>query len=159
VVRAFRTEMTVAEVQASAVPVKRTEPQIWWSNAFFFCAIHALAMLGVWYRPPSMVPRQTLWLAFTFWQLSTFGYAPFQPEAASISHVNPCSITIGYHRLYSHRSFRASFWVRLVLAACGTLGFQGSVKVRAYVTSRPKYLPDHLASGGKYLDVWSFLKW
>lgn len=32
------------------------------------------------------------------------------------------SITIGYHRLYSHRSFRASFGVRVVLAILGSAG-------------------------------------
>jgi fatty-acid desaturase len=39
------------------------------------------------------------------------------------------SITIGYHRLYSHRAFRASFGVRVVLAAMGSSAFQGSIKV------------------------------
>lgn len=42
---------------------------------------------------------------------------------------NPLSITIGYHRLYSHRAFRANTAVRTVLAALGSAGFQGSIKV------------------------------
>lgn len=41
------------------------------------------------------------------------------------------SITIGYHRLYSHRSFRAGFGVRMALAVLGASGFQGSIKVRS----------------------------
>lgn len=44
-------------------------------------------------------------------------------------------ITIGYHRLYSHRAFRAAFAVRLVLAALGSMAFQGSIKVRASLAS------------------------
>ena len=39
-------------------------------------------------------------------------------------------ITIGYHRLYSHRAFRAGLPVRILLAALGSAGFQGSIKVR-----------------------------
>lgn len=38
-------------------------------------------------------------------------------------------ITIGYHRLYSHKAFRAALPVRVVLAALGSAGFQGSIKV------------------------------
>lgn len=39
------------------------------------------------------------------------------------------SITIGYHRLYSHRAFRASLGIRIILAAMGSSAFQGSIKV------------------------------
>lgn len=38
-------------------------------------------------------------------------------------------VTIGYHRLYSHRAFRASYSVRLVLSILGASAFQGSIKV------------------------------
>lgn len=38
------------------------------------------------------------------------------------------SITIGYHRLWSHRAFTASLPLRIVLAGMGCLGFQGSIK-------------------------------
>lgn len=44
------------------------------------------------------------------------------------------SITIGYHRLYSHRAFRASLGVRVILAAMGSSAFQGSIKVGFYAT-------------------------
>jgi stearoyl-CoA desaturase (delta-9 desaturase) len=36
-------------------------------------------------------------------------------------------VTIGYHRLFSHRSFEANRWLKNVLAVLGTLAFQGSV--------------------------------
>ena len=39
-------------------------------------------------------------------------------------------VTIGYHRLYSHRAFRAAFAVRLILSLLGCMAFQGSIKVR-----------------------------
>ncbi|KAJ7610805.1 hypothetical protein FB45DRAFT_982113 [Roridomyces roridus] len=91
-----------------------TPVQIWWSNATFFFSIHVAAVLGALYwRPITAVPTPTLVLAFLVWQLADFG------------------ITIGYHRLYSHRAFRAKLPVRVVLAALGSAGFQGSIKVRS----------------------------
>ena len=39
-------------------------------------------------------------------------------------------ITIGYHRLYSHRSFKASLGIRAVLALAGASAIQGSIKVK-----------------------------
>jgi stearoyl-CoA desaturase (Delta-9 desaturase) len=37
-------------------------------------------------------------------------------------------LTVGYHRLWSHRSFTAKLPLRITLAAFGTLGFQGSIR-------------------------------
>jgi stearoyl-CoA desaturase (delta-9 desaturase) len=34
-------------------------------------------------------------------------------------------ITIGFHRLLTHRSFKAPLWLQRVLATCGTLALQG----------------------------------
>ncbi|KAJ7161251.1 hypothetical protein C8R43DRAFT_880841 [Mycena crocata] len=91
-----------------------TEPKpiaIWWSNATFFASIHVFAVCGAFFwRPIHAVPTATLVLSVLVWQLADFG------------------ITIGYHRLYSHRAFRAKFVVRVVLAALGSAGFQGSIK-------------------------------
>ncbi|KAJ7040291.1 hypothetical protein C8F04DRAFT_1083068 [Mycena alexandri] len=84
---------------------------IWWSNTIFFAATHVFAVWGaIYWRPIHAVPTQSLVLALLVWQLADFG------------------ITIGYHRLYSHRAFRAKFAVRVVLAALGSAGFQGSIK-------------------------------
>lgn len=38
-------------------------------------------------------------------------------------------ITVGYHRLYSHKAFKAAPGVRVALALLGSAGFQGSIKV------------------------------
>jgi len=35
---------------------------------------------------------------------------------------------MGYHRLWSHRSFQAAWPLRLLLAALGTIAFQGSIR-------------------------------
>ncbi|KAJ7597481.1 hypothetical protein C8J56DRAFT_920193 [Mycena floridula] len=85
-------------------------PQIWWVNAIFFISVHIASALGVYWFPPQLVAKQSLLLAFLSWQLADFG------------------VTIGYHRLYSHRAFRASFGVRVILAGLGATAFQGSIK-------------------------------
>jgi stearoyl-CoA desaturase (delta-9 desaturase) len=36
-------------------------------------------------------------------------------------------LSAGFHRLFSHRSFKASRWLRLTLALLGSLAFEGSV--------------------------------
>ncbi|KAF9469839.1 hypothetical protein BDZ94DRAFT_33794 [Collybia nuda] len=85
-------------------------PQIWWTNSIFFIAVHLAALFGIYYWPPHIVAPANLVLSVVLWQLGNLG------------------ITIGYHRLYSHRAFRASFGVRLILTAMGSSAFQGSVK-------------------------------
>ncbi|KIK63589.1 hypothetical protein GYMLUDRAFT_443395 [Collybiopsis luxurians FD-317 M1] len=84
--------------------------QIWWSNGFFFISVHLATLIGLFWLPPTAVPYSTLVLAYAMWQLAEFG------------------ITIGYHRLWSHSAFRAKTGVRVVLAALGSAGFQGSIK-------------------------------
>ncbi|TCD71194.1 hypothetical protein EIP91_012144 [Steccherinum ochraceum] len=100
----------------AAVTKKSQQPesgqyQVWWANAVFFVSAHVAALVGVYYYPVRVVHRASIILCLLVWQAACFG------------------ITIGYHRLYSHRSFRASLGVRVVLAALGASGFQGSIKV------------------------------
>ncbi|GBE86650.1 Acyl-CoA desaturase [Sparassis crispa] len=49
-------------------------------------------------------------MAVVLWQLASLG------------------ITVGYHRLYSHRAFQASAGVKLLAALLGASAFQGSIK-------------------------------
>ncbi|KAI0354610.1 hypothetical protein OH77DRAFT_1425672 [Trametes cingulata] len=97
---------------AGARPEARSPPpaQIWWSNATFFVATHIAAAVAVYLRPPSQVPRLTLLFMVVFWQAASMG------------------ITVGYHRLYSHRAFRATLPVRAFVALLGASAFQGSIK-------------------------------
>ncbi|KAF8554363.1 hypothetical protein OG21DRAFT_1597383 [Imleria badia] len=85
-------------------------PKIWWSNVILFVSVHIGAFLGVCWMPPTRIARATLCMSFILWQLADFG------------------VTIGYHRLYSHRAFRASLAVRVILVALGSSACQGSVK-------------------------------
>ncbi|HZT65826.1 MAG TPA: acyl-CoA desaturase [Acidimicrobiales bacterium] len=34
-------------------------------------------------------------------------------------------VTVGYHRLFTHKSFRAPTWLRVVLAVCGSMAVEG----------------------------------
>uniref|UniRef100_A0A8H7Y9T2 Acyl-CoA desaturase n=1 Tax=Psilocybe cubensis TaxID=181762 RepID=A0A8H7Y9T2_PSICU len=114
------------------------QPQVWWSNAVFFILVHVAAAVGVYYLPPWAVHKKTLLLWFLTWQMSDFG------------------ITIGYHRLYSHKAFRATLGVRVVLAILGSAAFQGSIK---RFTDDPVHDPYAATRGLFYSHMgWIFYK-
>ena len=46
---------------------------------------------------------------------------------AGLSALTMCGISVGYHRLFSHRSFRANTPVRVLLAVSGSMSAQGSL--------------------------------
>ncbi|KAH8110614.1 hypothetical protein DFH11DRAFT_1801746 [Phellopilus nigrolimitatus] len=91
---------------ASPATASLPRGDIWWSNAIFFVGVHIAAGVGMSCRPLWDVPRATMLLAIAVFQAACFG------------------ITVGYHRLYSHRAFRATFSLRFVLAALGSMAFQ-----------------------------------
>lgn len=100
-----------ASTSSKAVVDKSEKNPIWWSNAIFFVGMHVVGIVGaVWLSPWGTLKRQTVWLCFLNWQLATFG------------------ITVGYHRLWSHKAFTARLPLRIVLGVLGSLGFQGSIK-------------------------------
>src|SRR5437899_470997 len=41
--------------------------------------------------------------------------------------VTGLGVTVGYHRLFTHRSFRASRWLKVALASAGSMAVEGSV--------------------------------
>jgi stearoyl-CoA desaturase (delta-9 desaturase) len=47
--------------------------------------------------------------------------------AAVFYVVSGFGVTVGYHRLFAHRSFRAARWLKIVLAAAGSMAMEGSV--------------------------------
>ncbi|KAI0726911.1 fatty acid desaturase-domain-containing protein [Fomitopsis betulina] len=91
-------------------PSADQHPTIWWSNGMVFVATHLAAAIGCCYYPFHDVPRNTLILCAVLFQFAEF------------------SITIGYHRLYSHRAFCASLPVRILVALLGASAMQGSIK-------------------------------
>jgi len=86
---------------------KHEASSAWLVNAFFVSAIHALAL----YACVAIAPTRAILLSLVLqYQMAMFG------------------IGVGYHRLWSHRAFKATFPMRLVLMLWGTLGLQGSAK-------------------------------
>ncbi|PPQ78943.1 hypothetical protein CVT25_002394 [Psilocybe cyanescens] len=123
---------------ASEASLEEAQPQIWWSNAVFFTSVHVAAAAGMYYLPPWAAQKKTLLLWFLTWQMSDFG------------------ITIGYHRLYSHKAFRAAIGVRVVLAILGSAAFQGSIK---RFTDDPVHDPYAATRGLLYSHMgWIFYK-
>jgi stearoyl-CoA desaturase (delta-9 desaturase) len=57
--------------------------------------------------------------------------------------VTGLGITVGYHRLFTHRAFKAHARVRAVLAFCGALAGQGPVTSWAAIHRRHHELSDH----------------
>ncbi|KAI0756344.1 hypothetical protein C8Q80DRAFT_24607 [Daedaleopsis nitida] len=142
--------MTKARTGTAAnAPETKTESEgpptkIWWSNGTFFVVVHIAAAIGVWFHPPSRTMRQTLWLAVFLWQAASMG------------------ITVGYHRLYSHRAFRAALPVRILVALLGASAFQGSIKwwclrhrLHHRFTDDPRHDP-YAATKGFF---WSHMGW
>ncbi|KAG0140807.1 hypothetical protein CROQUDRAFT_664710 [Cronartium quercuum f. sp. fusiforme G11] len=92
-------------------PNQSTKAPIWWSNAIFFLSVHVFAVIGVFFiSPVHKISRLNLFLCWLYCQLGTFG------------------VTLGYHRMWSHRAFTAIKPFRWFLAFAASFGFQGSAR-------------------------------
>ncbi|KAI9600095.1 hypothetical protein KEM48_000311 [Puccinia striiformis f. sp. tritici PST-130] len=96
----------------SAKTNTQQQPPIWWTNLIFVIRVGPSDrnLWGIFISPIDKISSTTLIMAILSWQLATFG------------------ITIGYHRLWSHKSFKASTPLKWFLSLIGCLGFQGSIK-------------------------------
>ena len=109
--------MTTLLDPPSSPPADAPEPQPSRSGIFLGRTITSLLVIG----PPIAlaIAVPLLWgkaislldviLAVAFYLVSGFG------------------VTVGYHRLFTHRSFRAARWLKITLAAAGSLAVEGSV--------------------------------
>ena len=91
--------------------IKGSYSDIKWARTLFICllpVITALAVFYVCYWQSSPVPYQTWILTVVLFFYSTF------------------SITAGYHRLFSHKSYKASKVLRIILLIGATMSFQES---------------------------------
>lgn len=108
-----------------------SRPKIWWSATLFIVGVHIATIVGVYLQPPSVAKRASVLLSLIVWQFSGFGYVIFFFFfflGMNFTKFMP-SITIGYHRLYAHKAFRASLGLRVILAILGASACQGSIKV------------------------------
>jgi stearoyl-CoA desaturase (delta-9 desaturase) len=83
------------------------EGNINWPMGIYISLVHVVATVGLF--TISKCSNETLIWAFLLWPISGFG------------------ITVGVHRLWSHRSYEASFPVRLFLMLCNSIANQGSI--------------------------------
>ncbi len=81
----------------------------WVNTLFFFITPVAAVVVTIFYLRAGPVPMST-WLLMAFFMLAC-----------------PLSITAGYHRLFSHRTYQARWPVRLFFVLFGGACFQGSV--------------------------------
>ncbi len=79
-----------------------------WTNTIFLGVAHLAAVAGV------------LWMVFGRFSWWTLGLAALWMALCSVS------ITGGYHRLFAHRAYRASAWVRALFLLFGAAGVQNS---------------------------------
>ncbi|HET6795496.1 MAG TPA: acyl-CoA desaturase [Acidimicrobiales bacterium] len=80
-------------------------------------------------------------------------------------------VTVGYHRLFTHRSFRAAPWLRVALAVAGSLALEGGVvswvanhRLHHRLSDRPgdPHSPYRYGTSGWALVrgmVWSHVAW
>jgi len=83
------------------------EGNINWPMAIYVTVVHAAAIVGLLTVP--QCSKATLLWAFILWPISGFG------------------ITVGVHRLWSHRSYEACFPVRFILMLFNSIANQGSI--------------------------------
>lgn len=79
-----------------------------WFNVFFLIAVHIGAAYGV-YAACCLATWRTNVFALMLWPITGMG------------------ITMGVHRLWSHRSYKAHWSVRLFLAVLNAAAYQGSI--------------------------------
>ncbi len=86
------------------------KPELLWLNISVFSITGLVTLIGV--------PAYAFIYGFDGWQI-----------AAMIAGIAFCeiSITAGYHRLWSHRSYQAHWLVRMILAIGGTFATQNSI--------------------------------
>lgn len=80
-----------------------------WPMSIYISLVHIVAVVGLMNVLQGQASKETLMFAFILWPISGFG------------------ITVGVHRLWSHRSYEACFAVRLVLMLCNSIANQGSI--------------------------------
>jgi len=78
-----------------------------WPMLVYISLVHIVGFTGL-FRLGECSKETLLW-AFLLWPISGFG------------------ITVGVHRLWSHRSYEASFSFRFILMLCNSIANQGSI--------------------------------
>lgn len=90
-------------MKAQGLETSKTKPSLSWGIITWMVIAHALAFLALFF--------------FSWTNLALFGLFYF---------ISGClGITFGYHRLLTHRSFKAPRWIERLSATCGVLALEG----------------------------------
>jgi len=121
------------------------EGNINWPMSIYVSLVHYVALVGV--GRLTQCSSETLMWAFCLWPISGFG------------------ITVGVHRLWSHRSYEAHFIFRFILMLCNSIANQGTIYHWArdhrvhHKFSETKADPHDATRGFFYAHVgWLFVK-
>jgi len=110
-----------------------------WITAGFMVAFHALAIAAFWYFSWTnlLVALGLHWLAVGF------------------------GISLGYHRLHTHRGFRTSTAIEYFLAICGTLTLEGGPLFWVATHRQHHQLSDHEGDPHSPRDggLWAHMGW
>ncbi|MGB5239741.1 MAG: fatty acid desaturase [Prochlorococcaceae cyanobacterium] len=90
--------------RGEGIPVQPASLRPQWSIVLFMAAIHALALVAL--LPRFWSPTAVAVLLVLYWLTGCVG------------------VTLGYHRLLSHRAFRVPGWLEAVITTCGALSCQ-----------------------------------
>ena len=101
------TQTETIESKRKISDQKRPEWQIVWMNVYFMAGLHLMALYGI-YLIPGANPRTWLWT----WLCHFLG---------------GLGITCGVHRLWSHRSYKATWPLRLVLMLMNCIAGQNDI--------------------------------
>ncbi len=95
--------LTAAESAQGTAPESIPTPKLNWVNVGFFAVIHGLALVGLFcFSPQAMALAVGL-----HWLFGGVG------------------ICLGYHRMLTHRSFRAPKWLEYTIAVLGAMAMEG----------------------------------
>lgn len=99
---------TSSERQGTFVSGKKWKPVIYWANVFKFSIFHLMAVYAVFFEI-----QKCKWITLVWaYALYLFGMI---------------GVTAGTHRLWAHKSYKATFPLRLILVFLQTLAFQNDV--------------------------------
>jgi stearoyl-CoA desaturase (delta-9 desaturase) len=109
------TATSVLTAERPAEPVTAPDPTVapGWSGRLFTAAVVVIPVAAV------------AWAAQHFWH---HGIGWFDLVLAVVLYaITGHGIALGFHRLLTHKSFKAHRWLRISLAVCGSMAMEGSV--------------------------------